>query len=163
MDPDDPTPATGKLRLYDMAVYPSRWDGGMHIDMEAKFPEGATVKFYWAPANAEAPKGLTLEPVLWCQAGERSTPWLDGNPNLRELGCGDTEATPPVSGSTRSAHSTRSTVRWPRRTTRQCWQHTSRWPRPSTRGSANKPNASRPPITVSPSQVPRVGLAVCLL
>ncbi|WP_427170057.1 hypothetical protein [Arthrobacter sp. 92] len=93
MDPDDPTPATGKLRLYDMAVYPSRWDGGMHIDMEAKFPEGATVKFYWAPANAEAPKGLTLEPVLWCQAGERSTPWLDGNPNLRELGCGDTEAT----------------------------------------------------------------------
>lgn len=92
MDPDYLAPAPGNPRLCDMAVYPSRWDGGIHIDMEAKFPEDATVKFYWAPANAKEPEGLTLEPVLWCQAGGRSTPWRDGNPNLRELGCGDIEA-----------------------------------------------------------------------
>jgi hypothetical protein len=92
-----PLPTPGQPRLFDVKAYPSWKMHGYHLDMEATFPdyvfpEGATVKFFWDAAEGKAPKGQTLAPVLWCQAGQWRTPWRDGKPDLAALVCTDTEA-----------------------------------------------------------------------
>lgn len=89
-------PELGKPQLYDVTVYPYWLKYGFHLDMEATIadfliPEGVTVRFFWDYDPDKAPKGKTLAPVLWCQAGHWKTPWRDGKPDMRELSVHDLE------------------------------------------------------------------------